>query len=112
VNDNSVFNDVIVDGIRFDFELYRPASRMESNNGDNPHETQNKERGFFRKGDTIVFKWCSIDKAHFDFWRTLEQSNRSQGNPFASPTTINSNINGGIGIWGGYAATYDTVVAK
>jgi hypothetical protein len=34
----------------------------------------------------------------------------TDGNPFASPITIRSNIQGGaIGVWGGYGASIDTL---
>jgi hypothetical protein len=57
-------------------------------------------------------KWCTIDKAHFQFWQTMERSNNSNGNPFAAPVSIKSNISNGLGVWGGYGASYDTIIAK
>ena len=34
----------------------------------------------------------------------------SDGNPFASPTSVVTNIEGGaLGIWGGYAVFLDTI---
>lgn len=65
--------------------------------------------GRFEKGDTIVLNVNMIDRAGFDFWNTYEEQKRS-GGPFASPTYIRSNINGGLGIWGGYGAVFDTLV--
>jgi len=101
---SSVFEDKIVNGSSFDFSLRR---------GMPPNSTEEGEgRGRFRLGDTIVLKWCTIDKAHFQFWQTLERSNNSNGNPFAAPVSIKSNINGGLGIWGGYGSSYDTIIAR
>ena len=35
----------------------------------------------------------------------------SSGNPFSAPTTVTTNIEGGgLGVWGGYGATYDTLI--
>lgn len=67
---------------------------------------------YFKKGDQVILRWCSIDKAHYDFWRTVEFDNAQQGNPFGRPTRVQSNVNGGLGIWGAYASSYYTVVAE
>jgi len=64
--------------------------------------------GLFRKGDTVVVNISMIDKSHFQFWNSLDEQLNS-GGPYASPTYIQSNINDGLGIWGGYAAAYDTI---
>ncbi len=99
---NSVFDDAIINGTIFDFPLDKGYNRNDSIDFDS--------YGFFDKGDTITVKWCNIDKAHFNFWRTLEFSVGGQGSPFASPIKIKSNIIGGLGIWGGYASTFKTII--
>ena len=75
-------------------------------------DDQNDERFYFKRGDTILVKYCSIDKATFEFVRTEESQVQSNGNPFGSPAPITSNIHGGLGIWAGYAAVYDTIFAR
>ena len=103
----SVFEDKFINGKSFDFAYNRahePNSTAEDDNND--------EHGFFKRGDTIAIKFCAIDRAHFDFWRIEEIQTANNGNPFAAPAPIQSNINGGLGVWGGYAATYDTIVAQ
>jgi hypothetical protein len=56
-------------------------------------------------------KLCTIDKATYDFWRTIEFVYVNAGNPFATPTRVLSNIsNNGLGYFGGYAAQFRTVV--
>jgi hypothetical protein len=68
---------------------------------------------FFKIGDTLVLKFCSIDKPSYDFWHSLQTNIVTSANPFsANMTEIASNINNGLGIWCGYAAVYDTVIAK
>jgi hypothetical protein len=52
-----------------------------------------------------------IDKSHYNFWRTLEADRGSQGNPFGSFVVVKTNINGGIGVWGGYGSSIQTIVA-
>jgi len=102
----SVFEDKFINARSFDFAYNRgkyPNSDKEDDNND--------ERGFFKFGDTIVVKFCTIDRSHFEFWRTEETQVGNNGNPFGSPAPVLSNITGGLGIWGGYNATYDTIIA-
>ncbi len=99
---NSVFDDALISGQQLDFPLDRGIDR------NNP-DTFN-DYGLFYRGDTIAVKWCAIDKEHFLFWRTLEFELGGQGSPFASPVLIQTNIEGGLGIWGGYAPNYYTLI--
>lgn len=100
---SSVEEDLFFDGKSFEFQLLNPAT----DGGD----TEPDEFGLYFVGDTIEIKWCSIDEAHFDFWNTLEFSNANQG-PFAGYTRLQSNINGGLGIWGGCSVSYYTLVVE
>lgn len=88
--ESSVFNDQQINGSTVDFFI----------------------EGSFAKGDTVVAKWCAIDKAHYDFWRTAEIEIQNSGNPIASPTLVITNITGGLGIWGGYSPAYDTLIVE
>ncbi|MBK6860911.1 MAG: DUF4249 domain-containing protein [Saprospiraceae bacterium] len=90
-NVTSVTDDVFFDGQKFKFTLSEAISRDEDF-GDNS--------GLFRRGDTVLIKWCNIPQSHFDFWNTLETSATRQG-PFASYVRIKGNIEGGLGIFGG-----------
>jgi hypothetical protein len=100
----SVFEDKFINGKSFDFAY---------NRGSEPNsEEEDGSRGYFHQGDTIAVKFCSIDRTHFDFWRIEEVQVSNNGNPFAAPAPIPTNINGGIGVWGGYAASYDTIIAQ
>ena len=42
----------------------------------------------------------------YKFWRSLERQGGTNGNPFAEPMNLVSNINGGLGIWAGYGTAY------
>lgn len=95
----SVFDDQIVDGKTYSIQIEKGVDRNENIDFDN--------YSFFSRGDTVQVKLTNIDKATFDFWRTMEYSYSSIGNPFSSPTRVLSNINGGaLGYFGGYAAQY------
>lgn len=103
----SVFEDKFFNGQSFDFAY----NRGEVPNSDKPDDN-NEEEGHFKKGDVIAIKFCAIDRNHFEFWRSFETQISNNGNPFASPTPIQSNIQGGIGIWGGYGLSFDTIYAQ
>ncbi|HMU47451.1 MAG TPA: DUF4249 domain-containing protein [Chitinophagaceae bacterium] len=99
---NSVYDDQVIDGSSYEVQVERGVPR----NGSIPDEF-----AFFDKGDTVTLKICNIDKATFDFWRTMEFTYATVGNPFSSPTKVISNINGGaLGYFGGYAAQYRTII--
>ncbi|HEY6063547.1 MAG TPA: DUF4249 family protein, partial [Chitinophagaceae bacterium] len=79
--------------------------------GVNRNETHPEGYSFFDKGDTVTLKVCNIDKATFDFWRTMEYTYVTVGNPFSTPVKVISNINGGgLGYFGGYAAQFRTII--
>ena len=61
-------------------------------------------------GETVVVKFSTLDATHYDFWYSVEQQMATDGNPFASPTSVRTNIEGGaMGIWGGYGVYLDTI---
>lgn len=46
-------------------------------------------------------RWVSISETAYRYYRTLERYNYAQGDPFAEPVQVHSNVEGGLGIWGG-----------
>ncbi|HEV8272317.1 MAG TPA: DUF4249 domain-containing protein [Chitinophagaceae bacterium] len=99
---NSVYDDQIIDGTSYEIEVERGVDRTQ----DLPDDYT-----LFDKGDTVTLKLCQIDKATYDFWRTMEFSYGSIGNPFASPTKVLSNIsNEALGYFGGYAPQFRTII--
>lgn len=104
----SVFEDKFINGKSFDF-AYNRGSVPNSTASD---DTSEVESGFFKKGDVIVVKFCTINNASFKFWRSAETQSSNIGNPFANTTPLVSNINGAIGIWEGYSPSFDTIVAQ
>ncbi len=99
-NSNSVVDDKLFDGKpSFEFPLPKPFVRNQVKKGEKPDFTT---IGFYKRGSKVSVKWCSIDQAHYDFWNTLEAAQSNQG-PFSTYTRVKTNINGGLGIWGGYA---------
>ncbi|MBI5219288.1 MAG: DUF4249 domain-containing protein [Bacteroidia bacterium] len=106
----SVADDQLINGKRVEYTVYRGRNPNIQRNPDeepNPHQAPNWA---FITGEKAVIKFCSIDKEHFLFWKTVEQQMMSDGNPFSSPTTVITNIKGGaLGIWGGYGVFLDTL---
>ena len=99
---NSVFDDALIDGKTYSVSIDKGVDK---NLGPQPGN------GSFKRGDTVTLKLCNIDRQTFDFWRTFEFNFQSIGNPFSSPTKIQSNISGNaIGYFGGYGAQYRTII--
>lgn len=100
---NSVFDDLLVNGTTYDIAIDKGVNRNAEIDFDN--------FVFFRKGDTVTVKFCNIDKATYDFWRTTEFSYQSIGNPFSTPTKILGNVsNGALGYFGGYATQFRSLI--
>ena len=99
---NSVFDDLFVNGEQFDFILDRGQPRTAGFDPDT--------YGDFLRGDTVIVKWSTIDLDHYEFWNTLEFDSQNSGNPFGGATNIASNVEGGLGVFGGYGAAYDTLI--
>jgi len=94
---NSVADDLFFNGLSFEFPLPKSEPRNETPNL--------RTFGLYVEGDTVGVRWCNIDEPHFRFWSTLEFNALNQG-PFSSYTRVDSNVEGGIGIWGGYSVSY------
>lgn len=99
---NSVYDDQIIDGTTYTVSVDKGVDR----NGDfEPDDL------FFKRGDTVTLKLCDIDKQTYDFWRTLEFTYQSVGNPFSNPVKVLGNVsNGALGCFSGYAAQFRTLV--
>lgn len=80
---------------------------------DSDRDDENDREGFFRIGDTIVIKFCSVPYESAEYYQFAETQAINNGNPFSSPANNPTNIEGGaLGVWTGYAVTYDTIVAQ
>ena len=58
------------------------------------------------KNDVVLIKFCQIDEPSMKFWRGVVRQVGTNGNPFAEPINLSSNINGGLGVFTGYGAVY------
>jgi hypothetical protein len=106
----SVFDDKFVDGKAFDFNYDR---------GPQPDKIQQwrdeKNREWFRVGDTVVVKFNHIGKAEYDFWYTYYENKASNSNPFSAPVNVKSMFGQEEGVFGSfiaYAPYFDTLIVK
>jgi hypothetical protein len=103
----SVFDDEFFNGLSFEFAYYRGQQPNSAKFDD-----QNEEAGFFKRGDTVAVRGCVIDRGVFRFIDSFESQVSNQGSPFSVPYNVESNVRGGMGVWAGYGAVYDTVVCN
>lgn len=103
---NSVLDDQAYNGQYIEFLFGRPRAQSKLfNTPDDTTSTDNdNEGGYWKLGDTIMVRFCTIDRPAYDYIKTLENSAGTSGNPFSNPTTVKSNITGGnaLGGWVGY----------
>lgn len=100
----STFDDRFIDGKSFDFAYTRPSPPAS-----NAPEDNNVEAGYYKQGDTVIVRFCTIGQNEVQFFRTFEIEVSNNGNPFASPGVIRTNVENGLGIWCGYSPSYDTI---
>lgn len=99
---NSVFDDLFIDGTTYELQI-EP--------GFNRNINREEDDLFFHRGDTVSLKLSNIDRATYDFWRTMEFSYASVGNPFSTPIKVLNNIsNGALGYFGGYASQLRSLI--
>lgn len=103
----SAFDDKFIEGASFDFAYNRPMTQ-----GSTAPEDEGEQRWFYIVGDTIVVQFCSIGQNEVNFFRTYENVVAGNGNPFAAPGVIKTNVQGGLGIFCGYSPSYDTIICQ
>ncbi|MBV42952.1 MAG: hypothetical protein CL834_07955 [Crocinitomicaceae bacterium] len=104
----SAFDDAFFNGLAFEFSVFRGVAAGSTAWDDDFSESP--EAGYFKLGDTVAVRLCSIDRAVFQGIRSYENLILSQGSPFALPANMTSNVVGGIGLWAGYGIAQDTVI--
>jgi len=105
---SSIYDDLYFNGLpSFEYEIMRGETSYEDE-----ELYESDEFGYYRKGDTVVVKLSSIDREHYEFWRTLEEDVMSGGNPFTNPVTIRHNVIGALGVFGGYSSVCDTIIIE
>lgn len=105
----SAFDDKYIDGKSFDFAYDRgPQPNAIQDYRDDP------EQGYFKRGDTVIVKFCKIGRNEYDFWNTYYQNKASNSNPFSAPSNIKSMLDNSdhdvFGSFTAYAPFFDTII--
>jgi len=98
------FDDIYFNGQTVGFQLYNGTGKMT--------DLYNDSSRYFKLGDSVIVKLSAMDKAHFDFWNSYQGKTLNINSLSGSYSKIISNINGGLGIWGGYASSYYSIRCK
>jgi hypothetical protein len=97
-------DDRFYNGLTFEFSVENPMSFRDST-------IEDQYRGYYKLGDTIVVKFSKLGKKEYQFFEKKYNQIYSGGNPFATPTNIPTNIEGGaLGVWAGFSPWYDTLI--
>ena len=97
-------DDRFYNGKTFEFSVENPMSFKDQT-------IENQYKGYYKLGDTIVVKFSKLGKKEYQFFEKKYNQIYSGGNPFATPTNIPTNIEGGaLGIWAGFSPWYDTLI--
>ena len=85
---NPYFNDDFFDGLTFDFAYENPINFFDE-------DVDEAHRGYYAQGDTILVTLSKLGQAEYNFFEKKYNQMYTAGNPFATPTNIPSNIEGG-----------------
>lgn len=107
----STFDDKFIDGKSLDIYFNRGIDASDSLTQAQLQSTENNDLFYYYKNtDTVFIKFTTIDRPTTQFYTTYEAALQSNGNPFASPVSIISNVEGdGLGIFAGFGVSYDTI---
>ena len=100
-------SDILINGQSFETYFPRPSDNGFPTGTYNAFHTKvcDEDTIEFKK-DIVLIKFCQIDEPSMKFWRGLVRQAGTNGNPFAEPSNLPSNINGGLGVFTGYGAVY------
>ena len=109
------FNDEYVNGWEFSFPTYKGRGfwqewgQQELNNEEEVDGSSGATTGFWNVGDTVILKWSSVDRSSWDFWYSLAFNNPA--GPFGAPSDAKSNVDGGLGVFGGTSSQKIKLIA-
>ena len=101
----TTFDDKYLNGLTVDLFAVRGRSPFTDNSND-------ETAGYFLRGDSVIMKLVSMGQREANFYTTYDNNVASAGDLFSTPANARGNITGGLGIWAGWAAYYDTLVCE
>ncbi len=101
-------SDVLINGQSFETYFPKPKENgFPTGAYNSSHERECDDGSTLElKEDIVLIKFCQIDEPSMKFWRGLIRQVGTNGNPFAEPMNLLSNINGGLGVFTGYGTVY------
>ena len=78
----------------------------EGNGGLLPFFAERIENRSLLKKDKVIFKISQISNKTYLFLRSKKLQEELNNNPFAEPSNLISNIEGGLGVWAGFGSLY------
>ena len=100
-------SDILINGQSFETYFPRPKDQGFPNGNYNAYHTEICDEDTLEfKEDIVMIKYCQIDEPSLKFWRGLVRQVGTNGNPFAEPMNLVSNINNGLGVFTGYGSVY------
>lgn len=106
------FNDEYIAGNAFEFQIRKQRLTQQTPSGPpGSGANQNKEI-YFKKGEFVYIKMCSIDEKSYKFYLSASMQASSGNNPFSNPSNVKSYIKGALGVWTGQSAYVYTYLVK
>lgn len=99
------YDDAVINGTKFPITFDLGFDKNQTYTND---ELFNQ--AYVKRGDTVTLKCSSIDRSVYKFWSTLNISQNSVGNPFATPLKIQGNVKNALGVWSGLGTSYFTLI--
>ncbi|AEA45266.1 DUF4249 domain-containing protein [Fluviicola taffensis] len=98
-----VINDEFFNGQTFNFFYENPFTWDDNT-------VASSDKGYYKQGDSVAIKFSTMDANVYEFLEKKYMQLQTAGNPFAAPTSIPTNIQGGaLGLWAGYSPSFDTL---
>lgn len=100
----STFNDKGFNGEDFSYQIIRNYSSS----------FQDDDQRYFTKEDSVMIKFCTIDKLTHDYWKNIEGLIAISANPFGLSTNspVSSFTNDALGVWCGLSSKYYLINIK
>ena len=98
--------DIVLNGENFE-AFFARSGRADGEDGVFlPFYAERVSDGEFINKDIVLLRISHIDPRTYKFWRSTETMQNTASNQFSEPMNLFGNINGALGIWGGYGVSY------
>ena len=102
----SARSDQLINGNSFNAFFARSGRFSDEDGVLLPFYSDRIENGNLVNKDVIILRLRHVNLEVYRFWRDAERAEEGNSNPFSEPKNLPTNIDGGLGIWGGYGTSY------